>query len=586
MKQFFEAVGRPISLVPLFVRYWKSLIQVIVIAVAAALGFWGWEKVNHPVTWGDSINNVFRTLQLLTFQLRTPGDVDFRISWQLNVARFLLPAAALVGSYRLLLGSIRSPARLAMLGLRRGHVIVAPGRGPTGEALLHDLRNSGLRAVAVMADIRAEDRIRIEEYGLAALPGDPFLKATWHQARADRADLIVIANGNDVENLNITVTVAEALRYGRRRRDPMLVMALEDQLLAEQIDFALDNAARGSGLRYRRLSVPGEAARTIFLDPPLSKYKLNRDDPSHIIVLGLGPGARAVLRHALTLAQDAAVAGPRISILASEEELAAERLLQQDTIPAYVAGLRGIACDMSSTLPLSVFETLASENHTPVLACICLPDDAAVSSAIALARHATLLNWPHFPIAVHQQREDRFLSLLARENTMPGHSRLRPFGGLLPPGTLVRLQHQQRDKVPQAVHEHYLELLERQGATDGTRTAWDDLPENYRHANGAFADHIPVKLAAIGCRIVNGTAPPFEFTGDEVDALARIEHRRWSAERLLQGWRLGERNEAQRLHPDLVPFECLTELGQEKDRHTVSSLPRILALAGQSICRD
>jgi hypothetical protein len=64
-----------------------------------------------------------------------------------------------------------------------------------------------------------------------------------------------------------------------------------------------------------------------------------------------------------------------------------------------------------------------------------------------------------------------------------------------------------------------------------------------------------------------------------------MEHRRWSAERLLRGWRLGPRNNDRRLHPDLIPFEDLDDAGREKDRAVVRTIPEVLALAGLSITR-
>jgi hypothetical protein len=570
----------------LFLSRWMSLVRILVVAVALGMGFWGWQIADPPGTWADWANNAFRTLQLLTLQFsRSAGSIDQGLPLQLDIARFLLPAVALFESYRLVLGAIRSPARLAMLGLRRGHIVVVPGQGTTGQALLHAVRASGLRAVAVGPDLRAGDRARIEEYKLAALAADPFREETWHQARADRADLIVVAHGSDVENLNIVVTVADALRTRRQRRGPMLLTTLDNELLAEQVDVAVDNAARSSGLRYRRLSVQDEAARTILLDPPLPTRKSNRAEPSHIIVLGLGAGARAVLRQALTLGQDAASAGPCITVLAADKDLNAEPLLQPDAIPGFVAELQRIPCDLSSGLPQSELDALMGAAPVPVLACVCLADDAAVSAGIAMARQAALQGWPDFTIAVHQPREDRFLTLLAREDTVAGHARLRPFGGLLPAGTLQRLKDERDERLPRAVHSHYLEMLQRLTAAGGTPIQWDDLPENMRHANRAAADHITVKLAAIGCLAVAGTAPPFAFTEAEIDALARIEHRRWCAERLLRGWRLGERDDDRRLHPDLVPFAALTEEAREKDHDAVLALPEVLTLAGLSIQR-
>jgi hypothetical protein len=579
MRQAADVMG-------LFFRRWMGLIRFLILAAALGLGFWGWWLLDQSRNWETIGNDAFRTLQLLTFQFaRATNGPDPTMPWQLNIARFLVPAIALLESYRLVLGAIRSPARLAMIGLRHGHIVVVPGRGPNGLALLREVRDSKLRAIAVATDLRPDDRGKIEEQGLAVLPADPFLEATWHQARADHADLVVVSHGSDVENLNIAVTVADALRGRTRGRGPMLVTTLENESLAEQVDAALDHAAHKSGLRYRRLSVPEEAARSIFLEPPLPACKRDRDQPSHIIVLGLGAGARAVLRHALTLGQDAGAAGPCISVFAADKELAAEPLLQPATVPGFVADLRGISCDWSAGLPQAALETLLSETPPPVLACVCQADDAAVSVGLALARQASLQAWPDFSIAVHQQREDRFLKLLARENSERGHARLRPFGGLLPIGTLQRLRNEREDRLPRAVHEHYLELLRRTNAQGGTPVMWDELPENARHANRAAADHIAVKLAAIGCRIVPEGAPQFAFTSPEIDTLARIEHRRWSAERLLRGWRLGERDNNKRLHPDLMPFEDLTAEGRGKDRDAVGALPEVLAMAGMAISR-
>ena len=82
---------------------------------------------------------------------------------------------------------------------------------------------------------------------------------------------IVGARGSDVENLNIAVTVADALRHRKQRNGPMLVTAVENEAFAEQVDVALDNAAHKSGLRYRRLSM---------LSLLLNLNKVARDIPS------------------------------------------------------------------------------------------------------------------------------------------------------------------------------------------------------------------------------------------------------------------------------------------------------------------
>lgn len=54
--------------------------------------------------------------------------------------------------------------------------------------------------------------------------------------------------------------------------------------------------------------------------------------------------------------------------------------------------------------------------------------------------------------------------------------------------------------------------------------------------------------------------------GDAVEAIARVNHDKWAAERISQGWRYGAvRDDARKLHPDLIPFEYLTEAEKRFD---------------------
>jgi RyR domain/TrkA-N domain len=572
--------------VELFFQSWGSLLRPLCLLMALGLGFWGWAIVDPPTTWTKLGNDLFRSAQLLLFQFSssTPG-LDSGLPIQLNLARFLVPGIALFTSYRFILRTIRSPARLATLGFGRQHIVLVPGSGMAGRALITELRDSGMRAVAVMPDPQSTDAGIAEEHNLAVLGGDPLREATWHKARVDRASLIFVSSGTDVENLNIAVTIVDALRHRRRTSKPLIITAVENDGLAEQVDAALDSITQGSGLCYRRLSIPEEASSKIFLDPLLPTRKSDRRQRSHVILVGLGPGSRAVLRHSLTLGQDAATAGPCITVLATERDLAAEPLLWPDSVPNHVAELRKVPCNPLADLSRSVLDDVVSGVPAPVLGAVCLTDEEAVTAGLALARQAWLRCWPDFTVAVHQQREDRFLTLLARENQGGGHERLRPFGGLLPKGTLIRLVDGRGDILPRAVHEDYLMTLGYLKSSDGTPASWGELRENARHANRAFADHIAVKLAAIGCHIVPGIPQGFAFTDSEVEQLARIEHRRWGAERLLRGWRFGERDNERQLHPDLVPFDQLTNEAQQKNYAAVLGIPKILALAHLSIQR-
>ena len=107
---------------------------------------------------------------------------------------------------------------------------------------------------------------------------------------------------------------------------------------------------------------------------------------------------------------------------------------------------------------------------------------------------------------------------------------------------------------------------------------WEALPETYREANRASADHFDVKLRAVGRRIApKHTAVEAPLTSAELEVLARMEHSRWWADRSLDGWQFGEtRDNARKLHPDMVPYADLSEPVRQLDRDNVLHIIEIL----------
>ena len=64
------------------------------------------------------------------------------------------------------------------------------------------------------------------------------------------------------------------------------------------------------------------------------------------------------------------------------------------------------------------------------------------------------------------------------------------------------------------------------------------------------------------------------LTSDLQLTLLKSEHNRWWAERLLGDWRVGERNKAKRLHPNLVPFDELDDFTKDIDKINIAAMAR------------
>ncbi len=117
---------------------------------------------------------------------------------------------------------------------------------------------------------------------------------------------------------------------------------------------------------------------------------------------------------------------------------------------------------------------------------------------------------------------------------------------------------------------------------------WEELAERYKESNRAQAAHIGAKLAAVSCDLAPLTdwdAESFEFSPDEVERLAIMEHDRFVDERVRDGWTVGPKDAERKISPYLVPWDELPEDIKEYDRVFVRGLPRFLARAGFQIVR-
>jgi hypothetical protein len=160
-------------------------------------------------------------------------------------------------------------------------------------------------------------------------------------------------------------------------------------------------------------------------------------------------------------------------------------------------------------------------------------------------------------------------------------------------GTKEMVLNEKLDRLAKAIHADYVKRRTRDQPADASNTSlapWDKLADTLTRSNRHQADHIPVKLRAVGCEAAptvssRGRKPVADFTEEEVDLMARMEHARWNAERFLNGWTLGEKNVEKKTSPYLVDWNDLLPDIQEYDREPVRNIPHLLSLIGEAVYR-
>jgi class 3 adenylate cyclase/tetratricopeptide (TPR) repeat protein len=152
---------------------------------------------------------------------------------------------------------------------------------------------------------------------------------------------------------------------------------------------------------------------------------------------------------------------------------------------------------------------------------------------------------------------------------------------------LLPERHLEIEILAKVIHELYRYNESKKGVTPETNPSvrpWDDLSEDLREANRAQAAHIPVKLRLLGYEFASGhgmKAGLIEITKEQLEELSIIEHDRWMSDRVRKGWKfgLGAKDEARKTHPNLVPWEDLSEEDKQKDRDAVLNMRQLIEKA-------
>lgn len=150
----------------------------------------------------------------------------------------------------------------------------------------------------------------------------------------------------------------------------------------------------------------------------------------------------------------------------------------------------------------------------------------------------------------------------------------------------------QREEIARALHNDYLANEEREGRLNPAQLShrpWESLTEDARESNRLHADDIPRNLQLAGFYLRKGATSPCHnppFDQATIEIVAKAEHDRWMRERFAADWNYGDvRDNANKIHPDLVPWDKLKPDARNKDIRFAEFLPELLGKLGWEIVR-
>ena len=568
--------------------YWYIVLAALLFSLGV-IGFARYAAWHHlPSTLLDC---VYLTFQLISLN---SGAVEPPVPLELELARFFIPLLAASAAVQAFIRIFREQVHSLKLPWLRGHIIIC-GLSRKGFLLAGQFRRQGREVVVIERD---EDNDWIEscrEQGIFVLLGDASDSTLLNTAGVVQAEGLFAVCDHDGVNAEIALR-AQELTQNRKGDALVCHLHVSDPQLCDLLR-ERETGLEQAPFRLELFNVFERAARIMLQDYPAWDTDLTQSgSQNHILLIGFG---RMGENMALHMARDWQSRQPhssgrlRVTIVDRNAIEKAESLCVRYPQLSNACELISLQMEVHSPeFERGNFLFSPQNQPAPNAIYICVDDDAlGLHAGLTLSRRIPESN---VPIVVRMAEESGLARLLEFRRNYPGvYRNLFAFGYLDHTCTPDLLNSTPRDQLARLAHEEYLRKQIGSGGTpsdDATLKPWDQLSEVYRKANYQWADHIPIILKSIGYAAVSLSdwdAPSFQFTAEQAEHLAQLEHELWCKDRLADGWLFApkEKNLEAKTNPDLAAWEQLSEDERKKDRDLVSSIPAFLGRAGFQVVK-
>jgi len=578
-----------------FRRWWADYSWLILITLGLSglvLGFVGFWR-NEVVTGVERTipDNLYLTLGLISLN---SGAVPGPVSWELQIARFLIPALTAYTAFLAFTTIFIQQTERVRLWFLRDHIIIC-GLGRKGFRLANQFLQGGHRVVVIEIDDNNEWIENIRSAGAVVIHGDAADTELLKKTKINQASCLISVVGDDGKNSEVAVSAEIVSRTRNDGKLTCIIHIFDAQLWRLLREKELD-AGNNSRFRLELFNIFDRGAHLMVQgNPPWAD--LDPQSSPQILVVGLGKMGQRVLIEATRgwqLNKPTADKKIKFTLVDINATNKLEGLLIQHPRLEKLGEYSAVDMDILS----GEFDKLANRfldgsRRQPDLVYICL-DNETLSLQTGLRLNNQLRKY-RVPI-VMRMVESGGLALLiggGLEN-QNSFSNLRIFDLLDQTCTAELMQRGTHEVLARNLHSVYLELArspEGDVSGDDVLVPWEELSPYIKEKNRQQADRIPVMLAAAGYCIAplqDWDAENLTFNEDneldEVTQMAQMEHEHWCQEKKEDGWRFGpEKNSLKKTNPSLIPWEELPETDREKNKEYIRGLPHLLVQAGFQI---
>ena len=607
-------------------RHEWSIVGAIGFA-AFVLGCVGYYQVmdvggpNSEHSWWDP---VYASLQLFIFE-----GPDATADWpvHLQIARALAPLVLLYTAAVAIFKQVETEVALYRLHFRKRRFVLVCGIGEVGYRVARDYCLNTDKTVVIIDREAGNPLVAdLSRLGAIAVTGNALDPMILLKSRAMYAKDVFLCTDDDQTN----ISCAKIIERLCRRIDDAELQNLSHIASAHEVEIGGEPASTGLraficvdapdlyevfsnhpffNLNSERFSArlfnrSETIARKVFSLCAPDMYYLPRDpaqQPMSVLFVGFSAIIRELILQTALTAHYPDYRLARVTVLCNEERRDLVRRFFHRYPHLDQALELEFVYDDAMTLTRKRWKELQKGGKFAV-AYVAVNDDVeGILTARRLVRLNRLADRPplNFVVCLNQQTflsdiiDDDFLPIEADKSKVPEHAPIEYLETLDETISIDVIVNEILDSMARSTHNDYVATLQSLGESRETNASiipWSQLPAHKKKANQHAAAHMPVKLRCSECRSVPLDEPvdaqPFPPDDENLEILAQLEHRRWLADKYLAGYSYGKvRDEDHMLHPDLIPWEELSETDKDKDRSNIRQIPELMAMQGLKIVR-
>jgi voltage-gated potassium channel Kch len=542
--------------------------------VAFVLGFIGYniyfvEQGIHR----HFVDLIFHTVKLYGFEVVDEYASPLPIS--LDIARFLAPGVLIYTALKTLIFLARRELNYLRIKAFKNHIIVSSINNYS-RYLINDLLDKREKIILITESEDISKFQDLERKGVAVIQGSLNDVKVLQAASAAKARFIVLLNEDDEHNISTAISAFEYLKNIRNKYETILYAHISDYNKLNELkeinlfDKVVGEQKEKFNYEMRVFSMNERSSRMIFNSHSPDKYKpiTSSDDPQpHIAVFGSNEFTQSMIVHFARMSHFVNFKKLKVSLFHQNKKFIT-KLHQQFPKLAEVVHLNEVECDLD-LFDVSDFIKLNDEHKFSSVYLTCRDDQLSLS----IFNKLTKINFDEkLDVVVSLIEPDGVLSKWFPDGSIK-NIELHKFNVVSETFTIEALLSEKIDQLAKIIHNDYLDGLKKKNAINSDKAShveWDFLAPEFKEQNRLQADHISVKLRGCDSNLDVNNA-------ELVELLSEVEHNRWCAHMLLNGWKYGEkRDDTNKIHPDLIPFNELSDGVKKYDRDTIYNIPKLI----------